>query len=217
MSMGHCNPRLRKQAASTCLLQAGNHVSAFKGPGASVLSTDFRVRVFTVGNLHCVGGTGAPISDKVVRQLCCLSIPQCSIPEALQSHEPHLQGCCLQMAVHRYWESWAQVEAGVLGFLVPLQFPEAVYFHPRHSPQPLLLLAGLAVPCLAGMRAGRALIRLRGSSHPSLSRENSLESSSTPSLTFPEGSTPLVPLLPMDCCLPASRPHIPGGVKDFSC
>lgn len=150
-------------------------------------------------------------------QLCCLSIPQCSMPEALQSHEPHLQGCCLQMTVHRYQGSWAQVEAGVLGFLIPLQFPEAVYFHPRHSPQPLLLLAGLAVPCLVGMKAGHVLIRLRGFSHPSLSRENSLEPSSTPSLTFPEGSTPLVPPLSVDCCLPATRPHIPGGVNDFSC
>lgn len=157
------------------------------------------------------------LSDKEVMQLCCLSIPQCSMPEALQSHEPHLQGCCLQMTVHRYQGSWAQVEAGVLGFLIPLQFPEAVYFHPRHSPQPLLLLAGLAVPCLVGMKAGHVLIRLRGFSHPSLSRENSLEPSSTPSLTFPEGSTPLVPPLSVDCCLPATRPHIPGGVNDFSC
>lgn len=91
--------------------------------------SDFCVRVCAVSNLHCVAGTSAPVSDREVMQLCCLSIPRCSMPEAFQSHEPYLQECCLQMTVHRYQGSWAQVEAGVLGFLVPPQFPEAVCFH----------------------------------------------------------------------------------------
>lgn len=58
---GSLQAQTEETGASPCLLQAGNHVSAFNVPGASVMSSDFCVRVCTVSDLHCVSGTSSPI------------------------------------------------------------------------------------------------------------------------------------------------------------
>lgn len=92
--------------------------------------------------------------------------------------------------------------------------PTSALWGPVISPQmfsTLLLLAGSALPCLAGTGAGRVLTTTPGSPHPF--PQSIIEGlPPCPELTLPGGGTPL---LSLDRCLPAAE-LIPRTASDFS-